>query len=332
MSFIPSKADKRDVSIYTEGSCHDFACAIHRHTGWPLLIVYDKSIPSIRNDDGETLHSLMHVACLDPDGNAWDVTGCVHRSGAARHYRKYMDFGRIGFDLLETAADLERYIGFGPYQVLSHQYDFTDEWADRDSRRVLREFGFLPPPMEFTQADPTDAADFEEDYAAGAASLNVAVGIGTHFGYPVAVAFGHDRRIVRAWAENRDGRPITSSGLLNDHAELDLPDGCFIRIWDVAHHAMADGRLRHLLGTPVLDGRSVVDAFDELRKAFPSVEDHRLGDGREVTSYYLAGEMRELLEMAMYEHEDGGLKRLSGKGRPHRKAMDAIAGTAPDLR
>ncbi len=92
MSFLPSKATKSDISTYMEGSCHDFACALHAHTGWPLLLVYEKSEPSIRNEKGEVLHCLMHVACLDPEDVVWDVTGRVHRSKAARHFRKYMHF------------------------------------------------------------------------------------------------------------------------------------------------------------------------------------------------------------------------------------------------
>jgi hypothetical protein len=102
--------------------------------------------------------------------------------------------------------ELERYIGFGPYQTLAHQYDTTREWADRDARRVLREFGIVPPPDEFADARPgDDGGAYEEDYGSGLASLNAAIGVASHFGYPVAAAFGSDRRIVRAWAEDHQG-------------------------------------------------------------------------------------------------------------------------------
>jgi hypothetical protein len=330
VSFIQSAASGSDISTYTEGSCHEFAEAVHRHTGWPILIVYDKAEESILNDDDEVLHSLKHVACIDPDGNVWDVTGRVHRSGAARHCRKYMHFGRVGFDTLETYDDVKRYIGFGSYQVLAHQYDSTREWADRDARRVLRRFGILPPPEEFTDLAPLDGSGaFEEDYALGVASLNAAIGIATHFGYPVATAFGSDRRLVRAWAEDFDGRPVTSSGLLRDHLDLDLPPDCSIRIWEVPHHAMADGRLREVLGSDALDVRSVVDAFSQAKKAFPSIRDTILADGRSVTGESLEGYVRyNILEEAEYNSEYGGLTEIAKKGRPHRAAMAAVGGSA----
>lgn len=329
MNFIPSKATRSDISTYTEGSCHDFACAVHKHTGWPFLLVYEKSEPSIRNGDDEILHSLMHVACLDPEGGVWDVTGFVPRGKAARHFRKYMHFDRIGFDMLESSDELQRYIGFGPYQVLGHQYDTTLEWADRDARRVLREFGILPPPDEFTDVHPRDAGgEFEEDYGSGVASLNAAIGIATHFGYPLATAFGSDRKLIRAWAEDLDGRPVTASGLLRDHSELDLPKGCSVRIWEVPHHAMADGRLRSLLGTEALNCSSVNDAFGEAQRAFPSIRDTRLADGRWVSAYTIAGSVRNLLDDAKYDDEFGDLKELAKTGRPHKAAMSAISAHA----
>lgn len=332
MNYLPSKATKTDISTYMEGSCHDFACAMHKHTGWPLLLVYEKSEPSIRNEKDEILHRLMHVACLDPDGNAWDVTGCVHRSKAARHYRRYMHFDRIGFDLMATPGELERYIGFGPYQNLGHQYDTTLEWADRDARRVLREFGILPPPDEFTDVHPRDADGlFEEDYGHGVASLNAAIGIANHFGYPVATAFGSDRKLIMAWAEDHGGRPITASGLLRDHSELDLPGGCSIRIWEVPHHAMADGRLRSVLGSDALNCESVGGAFSEAQKAFPSIRDTQLADGRWVSSHTLSGSVRNLLDDAKYDDEFGELRELAKKGKPHRLAMEHVSGPASML-
>ncbi len=326
MSFLPSKATRSDISVYMEGSCHDFASAVHKHTGWPLLLAYEKGTPSIFNEKGENLHALMHVACLDPEGGVWDVTGCVHRSKAARHYRRYMHFDKIGFDMLESPDELARYIGFGPYQVLAHQYDTTLEWADRDARRVLREFGILPPPDEFTDIHPRDAGGaFEEDYGSGLASLNAAIGIATHFGYPLATAFGSDRKIIKAWAEDHDVRPVTASGLLRDHSELDLPEGCSIRIWEVPHHAMADGRLRSLLGSEALNCGSVSDAFREAQQAFPSIRDTKLADGRWVSSYTLAGSVRNLLDDAKYDDEFGELREIAKNGKPHKVAMAATS-------
>ncbi|NTF17305.1 hypothetical protein G6L37_02515 [Agrobacterium rubi] len=327
MNFEKSAATSVDISIYTTGSCHEFAEAVNRYTGWPILVVFDKAIPSITNDKDETLHALMHVACMDPDGGVWDVTGRVDRKDAARHFRKYMSFGRVGFDLLETYDEVSRYIGFGDYQNLAHQYDTTREWADRDARRVLREFGILPSPEEFTDREPDGSVDFENDYAFGLPSLNLATAIGTHFGYPVAVAFGSDKKVIRAWAEDSQGRPITSSGPIGDHSELALTTDCSIRVWDTAYHAIADGRLRHLLGGPGLARQSLREALDAAKAAFPSIRDKPFS-GCGLTEQFLVGTVAGMEEDIRYAYDHpedlDEIRRMAKNGRPHRVAMDAV--------
>ena len=317
MSFRRSLATKPDLSTYMEGSCHYFATVLHRHTGWPILLVYDKGHPSIRNEQGETLHYLMHVACLDPEGNAWDATGVVHRADAARHYRRYMRFKKIGFDIAEDPGVFDRYIGFGDYQTLADQYPASIEWADRDARRILKHFDIIPAPEEFTDAAPVGGMEaFEEDYATGAASVSLATAISQHFGYPAAAAFGRDGRIVRAWSEDLDGRPITSSGLLRDHAELELPADCFVKIWDIPHHMMCDGRLRRHLGSEALNTTSVLEAFSLAASAFTSIKDTCV-DGGWLTADSLRANVDEVLVDLKYEEDFGGLKENAATGRRH---------------
>jgi hypothetical protein len=316
MSFIPSKATESDVTVYMEGSCHDFACALHRYTGWPFIIVYDKSEPSIHNEDGEILHSLMHVACLDPNGNVWDVTGRITRVKAANHFRKYMDFGKVGFDVLASPAELERYIGFGPYQVLAHQYDSTHAWADRDARRILRDFGILPPPDEFTDQSAHGSLD---GYSSGIASLNLAIGISTHFTYPIALAFGQDDQLIRAWAEDLRGRPIAASGLLQDHSELNLPEEASVKIWEIPHHALGDERISHLLGTENLNAASITDAFQDAQRGFHSIKDTKLNGERGLSLDMIKGNINSLLEEVEYDIEYGGttLQDMAARGKHH---------------
>lgn len=325
-------AMKPDISTYTEGSCHYFATVLHHHTGWPILLVYDKGHTSIRNEQGETLHYLMHVACLDPEGNAWDATGVVHRRDAARHYRRYMRFDKVGFDVADSPEVFARYIGFGDYQMLAEQYPASIEWADRDARRILRNFDIIPAPDEFTDVEPNAGMEaFEEDYATGAPSVGLATAISQHFGYPAAAAFGRDGRIIRAWSEDLDGRPITSSGLLRDHAELELPADCFVKIWDIPHHMMCDGRLRRVLGSEALNTASVLEAFSLAGSAFPSIRDTCV-DGRWLTADSLRANVDEVLVDAKYEDDFGGLKENAATGRRHLiDTAGAASGSGSDL-
>ena len=329
MSFIRSQAKKSDIEIYTQGSCHDFACAVHAHTGWPLLIAYDKGIKDIKNDKGEVLHALMHVACIDPSGYVWEVTGRVHKRDAARHFRKYMTFKRVGFDTLETPKELERYIGFGDYQVLAHQYDSTAAWADRDARRILRNFEILPQPDVFLdwRAD-VDGRDFHDRYSQGVGSLRLAIGIATHFGYSVSTAFSDDGELVLAWAEDHDGRPITAAGLIEGYDELHAPGAISVLKWETPHHAVADQRIRSLIGTESLNETSMREAFADARRAFGSIHEHIYGQGRELTTGAIAATIRTIIEEVEYDgpDDDTYLRGIVETGVPNQKAQHALAG------
>lgn len=331
MSFIRSQAKKSDIEIYTQGSCHDFACAVHAHTGWQLLIAYDKGIKDIKNDKGEVLHALMHVACIDPSGYVWDVTGRVHKRDAARHFRKYMTFKRVGFDTLETPEELERYIGFGDYQVLGHQYDSTAAWADRDARRILRNFEILPQPDVFLdwRAD-VDGSDFHDRYSQGVGSLRLAIGIATHFGYAVATAFDEDGKLVLAWAEDHNGRPITAAGLTDGFDDLEAPSATSVLRWETPHHAVADRRIRSLIGTQALDEKSMIEAFADARRAFGSIREHVYGNARQLTTESIEATIRTVIEEVEYDgpDDDTYLSGIVDTGVPHEKAHQALVDQA----
>jgi hypothetical protein len=55
------------------GCCHDFALALHRRTGWPLVVVWKQPVI----DAFTICHkpSLLHVALRAPDGRAVDIEG-----------------------------------------------------------------------------------------------------------------------------------------------------------------------------------------------------------------------------------------------------------------
>lgn len=329
MTFIRSKATKRDVSIYTEGSCHDFATAIHAHTGWPLLVVYEKSIEPVVGKQGDTLYAVMHVAALDPEGYVWDVTGRVDRKRAAAHFKRFIHFKEVGFEVIDDPAGLQKYIGFGDHQDLGEQYDYSLEWADRDARRVLRDLELLPPPEEMRDTSPVDGSGrFRERYSRGIASANLAVALASHFNYPIVAAFEDDGTLARAWVEDFHGRPVTADGLLEGYDELEGVDGTNMMIWETARHFLADRHLRKFLGWETLDVYSVRDAIGHAKTAFPSIADKEFGK-RWCTDDVAVGTISSVIEDQKYDREHGDLRRYARKGKPYQPDTAASQTVAP---
>jgi hypothetical protein len=76
-SVSPSAADESDIELYTQGSCHAFAIALHRRLGFGFLVVLDPDNPYWEDpsDADNAIASVTHVYALDAEGVAWDVLG-----------------------------------------------------------------------------------------------------------------------------------------------------------------------------------------------------------------------------------------------------------------
>ena len=55
------------LAIYLDGSCYEFALAIHRGTGWPMFGIMDGSV-------------IRHVVVKGSDGKLRDARGIVRES------------------------------------------------------------------------------------------------------------------------------------------------------------------------------------------------------------------------------------------------------------
>lgn len=327
MTFIKSKATKQDIAEYTEGSCHNFATAIHAHTGWPLLVVYEKSIPSVIGKLGDTLYAVKHVASLDPDGYVWDITGRVDRNRAAAHFKRFIHFNEVGFEIIDDPAGLQKYIGFGDHQDLAEQYQLTIEWADRDARRALRGMEILPPPDEMQDRSALDESGlFREKYSVGIRSANLAVALASHFTYPIVAAFEDDGTLVRAWVEDFNGRPITADGILDGYEELEGIEGTSMMIWETPRHFIADRRLRKYLGWEALDVDSALNALAAAKSVFPSIVDKEVG-GRWCTQDVVSGSVSSVIEDKKYDREFGDLKKYARKGKVYHPLAAPEAGS-----
>lgn len=76
LAIIPSfQPDVGDLEYFTQGSCHEFAIALHRITGWPMLVCSSPE-PYGSDEDGEEIDSVIHVYVVNPEtSEAYDVRG-----------------------------------------------------------------------------------------------------------------------------------------------------------------------------------------------------------------------------------------------------------------
>jgi hypothetical protein len=76
-SALLSTASEDEIFAYTQGLCHVFALALHRTTGWPMMAVLDQDNRwwADEEDEDNFIPSVVHVFCLDGEGNAWDIRG-----------------------------------------------------------------------------------------------------------------------------------------------------------------------------------------------------------------------------------------------------------------
>jgi hypothetical protein len=108
-----STADEADIQLYTEGSCHALAVALHRNLGFGFLVVTDPDNPYWEDEaDGDNaIPSVTHVLAVDADGNAWDVLG-VRPAAAVREeiLDRHPDVRSIDSDEFQAERGLSTYV------------------------------------------------------------------------------------------------------------------------------------------------------------------------------------------------------------------------------
>lgn len=75
--------------LYTEGRCGDFAVALHRLTGWDVVIAYRQG-PEVTLTD---LYSWVHALCRRPDGQYVDVLGPQDEPAVTRRWARFCEEG-----------------------------------------------------------------------------------------------------------------------------------------------------------------------------------------------------------------------------------------------
>lgn len=136
---VPSLADETDIELYTTGCCHWLALAIHRVTGWPMLVVFDHAEPFWQdpNDEDATISSVVHVYALSPEGEAWDVFGRRPCEAVREEAETRWHIASLGHERVNSEEELMEFVGC---------------WGhDSDGAEIER------PLPEYTEADISDA-------------------------------------------------------------------------------------------------------------------------------------------------------------------------------
>lgn len=106
-----SDANEDEIDTYTNGECHVFAAALHRKTGWPFLMVLD-AYGSPWGNDEQFLPNVVHVFCLDPNGNAWDIKGARPYSDVYQEMIDWIPVNEYEDEHIPSESELSKYIQF----------------------------------------------------------------------------------------------------------------------------------------------------------------------------------------------------------------------------
>jgi len=114
MAIDLSTATEDELAEFCEGSCHVFALALHRLTGWVMHAVLDLGEPYWIDpeDDDNFIPAVAHVFCVDGEGRFWDIRGCRPASDVHSEMTDWLDFNEYGSEDLHDEDSLRTYVGY----------------------------------------------------------------------------------------------------------------------------------------------------------------------------------------------------------------------------
>jgi hypothetical protein len=103
-----SEATSTEIDLYTTGSCHVLALAIHEITGWKMLVILDDGEPHWIDPDDEDnyIASVCHVFCIDDNEMAWDIRGRRPLADVQNEMESWLHIQFYSEDTLASAAEL----------------------------------------------------------------------------------------------------------------------------------------------------------------------------------------------------------------------------------
>lgn len=142
MPTVMSTATAEEIDEFRNGSCHVFAAALHRMTGWPFVVVLDHGMPYWidQEDDDNYLPSVPHVFCRDPEGHCWDVLGHRPYSDIEEEMTDWIYIESYGTEELADEEELRTYVGCWSEDVFGNEIErplAPYQETDVEAARVL---------------------------------------------------------------------------------------------------------------------------------------------------------------------------------------------------
>lgn len=148
-----SDATSTEIDLYTTGSCHVLALAIHEITGWKMLVIIDDGEPYwIDPDDADNyIASVCHVFCVDDDEMAWDIRGRRPLTDVQNEMENWLHIQSYSEGELASAAELiEFYVDddndLEVERPLATYTDMELEDAKIIAQRLLNQLNTTPAP------------------------------------------------------------------------------------------------------------------------------------------------------------------------------------------
>lgn len=113
MTLYASSANPDQIDIYTSGSCHILAVALHRKFGWGIHVVLDQDERYWEDpaDADNWIASVIHVYAVDNHGNAWDIQGVRPLSEVRQEIQSMHTVGEYDSDDVYAEDELKSYVG-----------------------------------------------------------------------------------------------------------------------------------------------------------------------------------------------------------------------------
>jgi len=163
-SLVASSASPAEIEQYCYGECHVLAIALSRLTGWSMHVVLDhgEAYWSSDEDEYDTIPSVVHVLCLDNEGNFWDIRGKRHRDTLYEEMIGWCSIAKYGSDTHCDESDLRYYTGFwgeeGEGEIDRPLSEFTDADLDEATAVIKRVLVNVPGYAE-SVVDQVEASD-----------------------------------------------------------------------------------------------------------------------------------------------------------------------------
>lgn len=146
MNELPATLD--DIETYTQGACHIFALALHRHLGAELVVVTDPKRTMAAAPDGRRVARVLHVFATIGT-LAYDVASEIRTRDVAGVSRLVCRARKVEVRHLRGEADLSAFIKRSPDDAERPLRSYTEDDIEKAWAVAMR---VLPPALLVAKA------------------------------------------------------------------------------------------------------------------------------------------------------------------------------------